>query len=531
MNPRLALVIFCFAAIVTCCGKPTMDGHGLGFLQRVRNNSEYPISFSQSKTILDYLPNDTVIRIKSLRKEYGVTGRYYAVRKMVGAYRLEADTLDPEDLATHFVIKRFVSRDFTEYIGIYSDSAEGMFMKSDDTRAITFSLPDMMDDKTPEGHWSVIDASGNSSNAISDKKFMDPNFAANVFNNCYLKCRASGVMQARGTPGNYPGTNNPPRSKYSNPILQGLETSADPAKPGIEAKPSSTTDAEAGAEPETPATPASPASAPTASGAVTTLSSVKCSIVNAADTVVAITKTGMATRQKEDESWENLDQGLNGVTLVSIGTATDGTTWGCDVNNNVWSHDSSKNLWTKVQMPSSTGPIIKVILASASQIWILSRDGAIFQRMGSDTNIVWQQPSPTVGSGGVKDFCITPNGIVFVLCNDNKIYKGTNIGSTYTFSQFAAPKDTLNTVPYAITAGNGNFVAFSTLSDEVYVLVAGKSGNTADSWKQLTTPDGKSPIKLRSLAASKNNSLAGVVSSSGKPEDNTVIMIRNITTA
>jgi hypothetical protein len=527
MMPKIALVVFFFVtSFASNLQGVSITDHGLGFLQRVRNNSEYAISFAQSKTILDYLPDDTKIRIKSLRKEYGVSGRYYAVRKLVGAYRLQADTIDPEDIATHLTIKRFVARDFTEYIGIYSDVAQGQFMKSDDSRAITFSMPDMMDDKLAEGHWTIVDANGDSG-AIDSKKFLDPQYAANVFNNCFLKSRTSGFMQSRGKPQNYPGVNTPPKSKYSNPILAGTDTST-PATPPASADGKTDSTAQ---KPDGSTAPVGPVSSPTASGKVETISQEKCSYVGNSNTVVAINKNGMAMSQKADGSWENLDQGLNGAELTSLGAATDGTIWSCDVNNNVWSYDSSAKTWKKILLAPSTGVITKVALASSSQIWVLSKDGTIFQKSGSDSNTIWQPPAAPFGTGIVNDFCISPDGTIFAICSDYTIYKGTGSGSSYTFSQFASPSTLLKVPPYNITAGSSSFVAFTTPSGEVYVLVEGKSGNTSDSWKKLLDATAKTGIKLRSIAASKNKSLVGVVSNSGQPNDNTVVQISDITTA
>jgi len=523
MMPKVTLALFFLVtSFASNLHGVSITDHGLGFLQRVRNNSEYPIDFAQSKTILDYLPDDTVIRIKSLRKEYGITGRYYAARKLVGAYRLQADTLDPEDLATHFVVKRFVTRDFTEYIGIYSNVAKGLYMKSDESRAITFSLPDMMDDKIAEGHWTIVDANGESG-AIDSKKFLDPQFAANVFNTCFLKSRASGFMQARGVPQNYPGTNTPPKSKYINPILSGLDSSTTAE---VTPKANSSTIK----KDETAGSPASTAVSPNASGEVTTISQEKCSAIGNSTTIVAIKKDGLAVRQKSDGSWESLDQGLNGAALTSLGAAADGTIWACDINSNVWSYNSTAHTWNKVLLAPSTGVITKVVIASSSQIWILSKDGTIFQKSGNDSNTIWQPPSPQFGTGIINDFCISPEGTIFAICSDNVIYKGVKSESSYTFTQFASPVNLLKIPPYNIAAGSSSFVTFTTPGGDVYVIVADKSGNTSDSWKKLTDKETKTPIKLRNIAATKNNSIVGIVSNSGQSNDNTIIQISNIAT-
>ena len=160
----------------------------------------------------------------------------------------------------------------------------------------------------------------------------------------------------------------------------------------------------------------------------------------------------------------------------------------------------------------------------------MTYNGTIFKKSGTTSNTIWKVPSEQVGTGVVKDFCITTDGTIFAICNDKKIYKGSPAGDSYTFTQFSSPQDLLNTQPYLITARSKDFVVFSTPSDEVYVLVSGKSGNTTDSWKKLTKKGTSVPIKLRSIMAQENNSIAGIVSASGQPEDNTVILINDITT-
>lgn len=522
---------------------PVLD-HGLGFLQRVRNNSEYPINFAQEKTILDYLPDGTVFRIKSLRKEYGPQGRYYAVRKIVGAYRLEADTFDPDDSATHFVIKRFVSRDFTEYIGIYSDFAEGMFLKTDDSRAATFSMQDIMDDKSAEGHWTIADLSGDGNGAIDARKFMDPNFAANVFNACYLKSRVSGYLQSRGTPQNYPGLEKIPVNKYANPILDGTESSTSSSTtkaPGAQntsdaPQNSANTQPPAASSPNTPgaaAGAAQPASSPTAVGTVTQISAERSTFADFIDasTAVIIKQNGSVAQQKSDGSWETLDGGLTGAAFTSLAAGDDGTLWGCDVNNNVWSFDISKSAWSKIALAPSTSALSKISLGNAGNIWALSRDGVLFQRIQDGDNTSWKIPNQAIGVGAIRDVCVTPDGTVFVLGGDNKIYRGLKSESGYSFNQYCIPSELVGMPATSIAAGSRSSVAFSTPTNEVFVLVTGKPGNSKDSWKKLTLKDQKTPIKLRSFSVFKNGSLVGTIANSGSADDSSVALVSDITTS
>ena len=540
---RNTLLLLCLTIISSALALGPSSEHGLGFLQRVRNNSEYAIDFSQEKTILDYLPDGTVLRIKSLRKEYGVAGRYYAARKLVGAYRLEADTLDPNDPATHFVVKRYVARDFSEYMGLYSDFAEGQFMKSDDSRAVTFSLPDIMDDKSAEGHWTVVDASGDEKSKLDARKFLDPNFAANVFNACYIKSRVSGFMQSRGKPQNYPGLSKSSESKNANSVLNGTKSSlsnaGNQALDGQQpAESPDTPGAQPAGNPPTNASPTSisvaPASSVTAYGKVTSILSERSLGAYFADEslAVVIKQNGSIARQKSDGVWESLNQGLSdGASFTSLGAADDDTLWGCDINNNLWEFKSDTSSWSKVLLAPSTGAVAKITAGGATNIWALSKDGTLFQRFQDGESTSWKVPDTAVGSGGIRDVSAATDGTVFAISNDNKIFIGTKTQSGYSFSQFCSPLELVGQPPYTIAAGSKSFVAFSTPSDEVYVLVTGKPGNTKDSWKKLTLKDQSNPLKLRSFSAYKNSSIVGVVSNSGKADDNTIIMINDITTA
>ncbi|MBM3894499.1 hypothetical protein FJ366_02795 [Candidatus Dependentiae bacterium] len=502
----------------------------MGFLQRVRNNSIYAIDFSQEKTLLDFLPEGTVIRIKSLRKEYGPTGRYYAVRRLVGAYRLQADTIDPEDTATHFVVKRYVARDFSEYMGLYSDSAEGLFLQTNDSRAATFSLQDIMSDTNASGHWSIVDASGEEK--PDQKNFLDPQYASTVFNACYLKSRVSGFMQSRGTPQNYTGLK-APVSKSVNAVLSGNASStrntnnSNPTgTPQINQSGTGTSNGTSSTTPE------KPKESPTALGSLKSLSTDRCIALCylSSSNIFAIKQNGTPLRKKEDDSWEALDQGLNGAVLTSICGANDGSLWATDQSNNLWSFDVPSATWIRSPQTPATSSVVKIILSDASNVWVLGSDGALFQRTKTDESFVWKVPSFSLPDGGIKDISMTSDGTMFVISNDSKIYKGTRNNDSYSFSLFAHPANLVSEVPFTIASGSPTFVSFTTSKNEVYILVDGKSGSTKDSWKKLTQDDQTTPIKFRTIAGFKDKSLVGIVSNSGQSNDNTIMLVSNIKT-
>ena len=196
----------------------------------------------------------------------------------------------------------------------------------------------------------------------------------------------------------------------------------------------------------------------------------------------------------------------------------------------MWELDTQTATWSKVALAPSTSSVAKLSMGNASNIWALSGDGVLFQRIQDGDTTSWKIPDQAIGTGAIKDFCVAPDGTIIVLGGDNKIYRGLKTQAGYAFNQFCTPAELVGMPAVSVAVGSKSFMAFSTPSNEVFVLVAGKPGNSKDSWKKLTLKNEKTPIKLRSFSAYKNNSIAGTVHNSGKTDDNSVVLVSDIST-
>ncbi len=151
--------------------------HGFGFIERIRNESEYPVSVFFEKTIHDELPENTTVRIKSLRSSYE-DGRYFAVRKHFGSWRMVADTDRKDDPATLYTVSRYVTKHLVDCVGFYSNTAGSKFMNTDDVRHVFFKGERIKGEDYKNAHWTIDGP---------------------TLENCSLKSRVSGYLNARGT--------------------------------------------------------------------------------------------------------------------------------------------------------------------------------------------------------------------------------------------------------------------------------------------------------------------------------------------
>lgn len=136
--------------------KSATASHGFAFLERIRNMTEFPVSLFYDKTIHDLLPANTVVRLKSYKAEYGVAGRYFAARLEGGAWRLKADTTDPEDPATQFVVHRHILRDLSDWLGFTAMAAGKAYLNANLSQAVQFGSEEFASDDKPEAHWKII---------------------------------------------------------------------------------------------------------------------------------------------------------------------------------------------------------------------------------------------------------------------------------------------------------------------------------------------------------------------------------------
>lgn len=102
--------------------------HGWAKLDTVRNKTPHSMLFySQARGLASMLPDGTVIRIKALKTGFG---NYYRVIKdeKTGGWSLRADTRDPKDPASQFLVSH---PGIGDSIMLLSETAGGLFLASD----------------------------------------------------------------------------------------------------------------------------------------------------------------------------------------------------------------------------------------------------------------------------------------------------------------------------------------------------------------------------------------------------------------
>lgn len=93
--------------------------HGWAVLDRVRNQTDYPVDIFFNKDLHDLLPPETTFRIKSTKKDYiSSQGKYLAARNLSGEWRLVADTNDDQDPATIFKVRKHINPQLETFLGI-----------------------------------------------------------------------------------------------------------------------------------------------------------------------------------------------------------------------------------------------------------------------------------------------------------------------------------------------------------------------------------------------------------------------------
>lgn len=86
--------------------------------------------------------------------------RYLAARNLAGDFRLKADTSDPNDPATRFIIRKQLDPDLKSYLGIESEVAEGRYLRMKKNNEIIFSKKSMIlkgDQKSADNFSSPFD--------------------------------------------------------------------------------------------------------------------------------------------------------------------------------------------------------------------------------------------------------------------------------------------------------------------------------------------------------------------------------------
>lgn len=136
-----------------------MEDHGWAIIDRIRNSTEFPVDIFYNKTLHDLLPPESVIRIKSLKQEYSLNAetenkttagktkpfRYLSARNIAGNFRLKADTTDPEDPATRFIIRKHIQADLQTFLGIEAEVNPDKLLRTKKNNEAIFSKTSGLD--------------------------------------------------------------------------------------------------------------------------------------------------------------------------------------------------------------------------------------------------------------------------------------------------------------------------------------------------------------------------------------------------
>ncbi len=135
-----------------------LPDHGWGYLERLKNETDFPISISYEKhPTHDAMPEQSVVRIKSLDPRHGKEGKYYTVRKVEKTFFFQADGTDAKDPATLFTVHHRMSGDLKSWLGFSHATARGNMMRFDpETKTIVFDKKDFLSEDAQASHWEII---------------------------------------------------------------------------------------------------------------------------------------------------------------------------------------------------------------------------------------------------------------------------------------------------------------------------------------------------------------------------------------
>lgn len=125
--------------------------NGYGLLQALFNTTKYPcdIYFVQDRPE-DFLPEQTIIRIKSLADE-----KYFSYRQQEDkTFTCKPDTTDPKDPTTLFTIRKGIAPDLTPRISLSPESDPKVFLTYDPESMLLKFLPiDFALENNKQCHW------------------------------------------------------------------------------------------------------------------------------------------------------------------------------------------------------------------------------------------------------------------------------------------------------------------------------------------------------------------------------------------
>ena len=127
--------------------------HGFGILERIINQTVFPIDFLYEKHMHDNLPQGTVVRIKNK-----ALGKYYRLQVLKdGSYSFKADGDNPQDPGTYFVIERRFSPNLQSWIGFSHNSMNRNVLQVDEkNKQLVFTDREFADEAAEKSHWEIV---------------------------------------------------------------------------------------------------------------------------------------------------------------------------------------------------------------------------------------------------------------------------------------------------------------------------------------------------------------------------------------
>ncbi len=115
---------------------------GSAVITFIRNNTAYPMSISigsEKNELLDQIPEDSIVRIKSLKSSFGERGKYYSVNKINDSNVLKADCDDALSAKTDFLVKKYKSTSFKKsFLGLVLPDNKSNYLIADKSNKVQF---------------------------------------------------------------------------------------------------------------------------------------------------------------------------------------------------------------------------------------------------------------------------------------------------------------------------------------------------------------------------------------------------------
>ena len=143
----------CFAQVQQQSFFAELPPHGFGILERIINQTVFPIDFLYEKHMHDNLPQGTVVRIKNKALD-----KYYRIQVLKdGSYSFKADGDNPQDPGTHFIIERRFSPNLQSWIGFSHNAMNRNILQVDEkNKQLAFTDREFADEEAEKSHWEIV---------------------------------------------------------------------------------------------------------------------------------------------------------------------------------------------------------------------------------------------------------------------------------------------------------------------------------------------------------------------------------------